>query len=83
MLGHKTEENERAELLLQDLPNSYDQLIINLIKNTQIDSLVFDDIAVSVFNKESRQKKNERKASKFATSGSAIGDEGVINRMWP
>lgn len=39
-LGHKIEENESAELLLQNIPNSYDQLIINLENNNQIDNLV-------------------------------------------
>ena len=33
MLGNKIEEKECVELLLQSLPNSYDQLIINLMNN--------------------------------------------------
>jgi len=53
-LGHNIEENERAELLLQSLPDSYDQLIINLTNNNPVDSLVFDDVAASVLNEESR-----------------------------
>ena len=53
-LGHKIEENERAKLLLQSLLYSYDQLIINLMNNNQVESLVFDDIAASVLNDESR-----------------------------
>ncbi|KAH9753878.1 Integrase catalytic domain-containing protein [Citrus sinensis] len=57
-------ENERAELLLQSLPDSYDQLIINLTNNNPVDSLVFDDFAASVLNEESRQKNKEnRRAS--------------------
>ena len=59
MLGHKIEENERAKLLLQSLPDSYDQLIINLTNNNQADNLVFDDVAASVLNKESRRKSKE------------------------
>ena len=59
MLGHQIEENERAELLLQSLPDSYDQLIINLTNNNPADSLVFDDVAASVLNEESRQKNKE------------------------
>ena len=40
-LGHKIEENKRAELLLQCLPDSYDQLILNLTNNNPAHSLVF------------------------------------------
>ena len=43
MLGHNIDENERAELLLQSLPDSYDQLIINLMNNNPVDSLVFNE----------------------------------------
>ncbi|KAH9689319.1 hypothetical protein KPL70_015447 [Citrus sinensis] len=60
-LGHNIEENERAELLLQSLPNSYDQLIINLTNNNLADSLVFDDVAASVLNEESRRKNKENR----------------------
>ena len=54
MLGHKIEENERAELLLQSLPDSYDQLIINLTNNNPADIIVFNDIVASVLNEESK-----------------------------
>ncbi|KAH9745518.1 hypothetical protein KPL70_004102 [Citrus sinensis] len=60
-LGHNVEENELAELLFQSLPNSYDQLIINLMKNNLADTLVFDDVAASVLNEESRRKNKEKK----------------------
>ncbi|KAH9685484.1 hypothetical protein KPL70_013981 [Citrus sinensis] len=60
-LGHNIEENERAELLLQNLPDSYDQLIINLTNNNPVESLVFDDVAASVLNEESRQKNKENR----------------------
>ncbi|KAH9670574.1 hypothetical protein KPL70_017033 [Citrus sinensis] len=60
-LGHNIEENERAELLLQSLPDSYDQLIINLMNNNPVDSLVFDDVAASILNEESRQKNKENR----------------------
>ncbi|KAH9658914.1 retrovirus-related pol polyprotein from transposon TNT 1-94-like protein [Citrus sinensis] len=60
-LGHNIEENERAELLLKSLPDSYDQLIINLTNNNPADSLVFDDIAASVLNEESRRKNKENR----------------------
>ncbi|KAH9698769.1 hypothetical protein KPL71_024127 [Citrus sinensis] len=60
-LGHNIEENERAELLLQSLPDSYDQLIINLPNNNPADNLVFDDVAASVLNEESRRKNKENR----------------------
>ncbi|KAE8667244.1 hypothetical protein F3Y22_tig00112428pilonHSYRG00010 [Hibiscus syriacus] len=49
---------QRAELLLQSLPDSYDQLIINLT-NSNVTSLVFDDVAASVLQKENRRKNKE------------------------
>ena len=59
-LGHKIEENERAELLLQSLPDSYDQLIINLTtQGTCFNNLVFDDIAAAVLEEENRRKNKE------------------------
>ncbi|KAH9734074.1 Integrase catalytic domain-containing protein [Citrus sinensis] len=60
-LGHNIEENERAELLLQSLPDSYDQLIINLMNNNPVEGLVFDDVAASVLNEESRRKNKENR----------------------
>ncbi|KAH9670656.1 hypothetical protein KPL70_017059 [Citrus sinensis] len=63
-LGHNIEENERAELLLQSLPDLYDQLIINLTNNNPVDSQVFGHVAASVLNEESRRKnKKNRQAS--------------------
>ncbi|KAH9651076.1 hypothetical protein KPL70_026612 [Citrus sinensis] len=63
-LGHKIEENECAELILQSLPDSYDPLIINLTNNNPADSLVFDDVAASILNEESRREnKEDRRAS--------------------
>ncbi|KAH9670424.1 hypothetical protein KPL70_016984 [Citrus sinensis] len=60
-LGYNIEENERAELLLQSLLDLYDQLIINLTNNNPVDSLVFDDVAASVLNEESRRKNKENR----------------------
>ncbi|KAE8715084.1 1-phosphatidylinositol-3-phosphate 5-kinase FAB1B [Hibiscus syriacus] len=51
-------EQERAELLLQSLPDSYDQLIINLT-NSNVTSLVFDDVAATVLQEENRRKNKE------------------------
>lgn len=64
MLGHTIEENERAELLLQSLPDSYDQLVINLTNNILSDYLQFDDVASAILEEECRrQNKEDRLAS--------------------
>ena len=55
-LGHNIEENKHAELLLQSLPDLYDQLIINLTNNNPVDSLVFDDVAASILNERAGGK---------------------------
>ena len=47
-LGQKIEETGRAKLLLQSLPNSYDQLIVNLMNNILRKYLVFDDVVTFV-----------------------------------
>ncbi|KAH9671138.1 hypothetical protein KPL70_017236 [Citrus sinensis] len=60
-LGHNIEENERAELLLQSLLDLYDQPIINLKNNNPADSLIFDDVAASILNEESRRKNKENR----------------------
>ncbi|KAE8722570.1 Peptidyl-prolyl cis-trans isomerase FKBP62 [Hibiscus syriacus] len=57
-LSCKIREQERAELLLQSLPDSYDQLIINLI-NSNVTSLVFDDVAAAVLQEENLRKNKE------------------------
>lgn len=58
-LSYKVESQERAELLLQSLPDSYDQLIINLTNNVSTDSLVFDDVAAAFLEEESWRKSKE------------------------
>lgn len=58
-LGHKIQEVECAELLLQSLPDSYDQLVINLTNNIHLDYLVFEDIAAAILEEESRRKNKE------------------------
>jgi len=67
-LDYKIIENERAELLLQSLPDSYDQLIINLTNNVLIDYLSFDDMVVVILEEESRckNKKDRLETSKQA-----------------
>ncbi|KAK9042016.1 hypothetical protein V6N11_017099 [Hibiscus sabdariffa] len=58
-LSYKIEPQERAELLLQSLPNLYDQLIINLTNNILMDHLVFDDVAAAILEEENRHKNKE------------------------
>jgi hypothetical protein len=55
-LGQQIEENKRVELLLQSLPDSYDQLIINLINNILSDYLVFDDVVAAILKEEHKLK---------------------------
>jgi len=52
-------ENERAELLLQSLPDSYDQLVINITNYNVVDLLHFEDVAGALFEEESRRKNKE------------------------
>ncbi|KAE8703505.1 hypothetical protein F3Y22_tig00110469pilonHSYRG00245 [Hibiscus syriacus] len=59
-LSCKIGEQERDELILQSLPDSYDQLIINLTNNN-VTSLVFDDVAAAVLQEENRRKNKEDK----------------------
>ncbi|KAA0026163.1 Gag-Pol [Cucumis melo var. makuwa] len=61
LLGYKIEPNERAELLLQSLLDSYDQLVINLKNNILIDYLSFDDVVSAVLEEENRRKNKEDK----------------------
>ncbi|MCI41253.1 gag-pol polyprotein, partial [Trifolium medium] len=52
--------NERAKLLvLQSLPDSYDQLIINITNNNIAVTLHFDDIVGAILEEESRLKNKE------------------------
>jgi len=52
-------ENERAELLLQRLPDSYDQLVINITNYNVVDLLHFEDVAGAILEEESRRKNKE------------------------
>ncbi|KAA0061179.1 Gag-Pol [Cucumis melo var. makuwa] len=61
LLAYKIEPNERAELLLQSLPDSYDQLVINLTNNILTDYLSFDDVTSAVLEEENRRKNKEDK----------------------
>ena len=56
---YKIVKNEHAELLLQCLPDLYDQLIINITNNNIVDSLSFDDVVGAILEEESRRKNKE------------------------
>ncbi|GKC35545.1 hypothetical protein Tco_1047929 [Tanacetum coccineum] len=60
-LDCKIDPQERAEILLQSLPDSYDQVIINLTSNVLTDCLVFDDVAASILEEENRRNNREDK----------------------
>nr|GEW63748.1 retrovirus-related Pol polyprotein from transposon TNT 1-94 [Tanacetum cinerariifolium] len=51
--------NERAEI--QSLPDSYDQIIINLTTNVLSDYLVFDDVPAAILEEENRRNNREEK----------------------
>ena len=65
VLDYKIAENERAKLLLQSLPDSYDQLIVNITNNNIIDSLSFDYVADAILEEESRCQNKEDKLEKL------------------
>ena len=58
-MDYSIKENEHAELLLQSLPDSYDQLIINLTNNVLMHFLDFNNVAAAVLQEEFRRKSNE------------------------
>ncbi|GKD47751.1 gag-pol polyprotein [Tanacetum coccineum] len=60
-LSCKIDSQERVEILLQSLPDSYDQVIINLTSNVLSDYLVFDDIAAAILEEENRRNNKEDK----------------------
>ncbi|KZV44490.1 hypothetical protein F511_38488 [Dorcoceras hygrometricum] len=60
-MAHIIEEKERAEILLQSLPDPYDQLILNITNNILTDVLNFNDVLNAVLSEESRRKNKEDK----------------------
>ena len=73
-LGYKIEPSECAELLLQSLPDSYDQLVINLTNNILKDYLNLNDIAVAILEGENRRKNKEDKL----VSSQQVGELAVV-----
>ena len=81
-------EIERAELLLQSLPDSYDPLAVNLTNNNVIDRLYFDDVAGAIpeeesrrINKEDRQENSKQIEALTMTKGRSVerGPSGSQN----
>ncbi|GJX66453.1 hypothetical protein Tco_0300796 [Tanacetum coccineum] len=60
-LDCKIDPQERAEILLPSLPDSYNHVIINLTSNVLTDCLVFDDVAASILEEENRRNNREDK----------------------
>nr|GEV63617.1 Gag-Pol polyprotein [Tanacetum cinerariifolium] len=60
-LIYKIDSQERAEILLQSLHDSYNQVIINLTSNVLSDNLVFDDVAAAILEEENRRNNREDK----------------------
>ncbi|GJU58411.1 gag-pol polyprotein [Tanacetum coccineum] len=58
-LSCKMIQQERAEILLQSLPDLYDQVIINLTSNVLSDYLVFTDVAATILEEENRRNNRE------------------------
>jgi len=69
-------ENERAEILLQSLPDSYDQLIINITNNNIADHLRFDDVAAAVLEEESRRKNKDDQTESTRQAGAVLMTRG-------
>jgi len=80
-LDYKIGENEHAELLLQSLLDSYDQLIINLTNNILIDYLSFDDMFVVILEEESRRKNKEDRLES-SKQGNALLVRRDIDGAW-
>nr|GEW95285.1 Gag-Pol polyprotein [Tanacetum cinerariifolium] len=58
-LSCKIDSQKRAKILLQSLPDSYDQVIINLANNVLSDYLVFNDVAAAILETENRRNNTE------------------------
>ncbi|PON69375.1 Zinc finger, CCHC-type [Parasponia andersonii] len=62
VIEHKIEDNERIKILLQSLPDLYDQFIINMTNSAT--TLVFNDLITAILEeKNQRKNKEDRLAS--------------------
>ncbi|GJS01855.1 hypothetical protein Tco_0318363 [Tanacetum coccineum] len=82
--GEGWDPQERAEILLQSLPDSYDQVIINLTSNVLTDCLVFDDVAASTLKEENRRNNREGLTKTSSRRGGSFGGvmRGEVNGTW-
>ncbi|GJZ24303.1 gag-pol polyprotein [Tanacetum coccineum] len=82
-LDCKIELQERAKILLQSLPDSYDQVIINLTSNVLADYLVFDDVATTILEEENRCNNREDRKTSSRQSGHFGKDCRGLNTSYP
>ncbi|GJT08069.1 hypothetical protein Tco_0842531 [Tanacetum coccineum] len=75
------EPQDCVEILLQSLPDSYDQLIINLTNNVLTNYLVFDDVPAAILEEENRRNNREDKHASSRLGGFG-GDKRDVNRIW-
>jgi len=76
-------ENERPELLLQSLPDSYDQLIINITNNNIDDTLHFDDVVGAILEEESRRKNKEERSESSKQADALTMTRGRSTKLGP
>ncbi|KAK8593262.1 hypothetical protein V6N12_045345 [Hibiscus sabdariffa] len=81
-LSYTVESQERAELLLQSLLDSYDQLIINLMNKILTYRMVFDDVATAILEEEIQCKNNEGRQGNMQQVEAFNNDERKINGTW-
>ena len=76
-------QNEHAELLLQSLLDSYDQLVINLTNNVLTDYLNFDDIAAAILEEENQRKNKEDKLGSSQKVEAFVSVSPSPNTLYP
>ncbi|GJZ08373.1 gag-pol polyprotein [Tanacetum coccineum] len=75
---------ERVKILLQSLPESYDQLIISLTSNVLSDYLVFDDVATAILEEENRRNNREdRQTSSRQVKALVVNERGSMETFAP
>lgn len=66
-------ENKRVFVLLQSLPDSYDQLVIDMTNNNVADCLYFDDVVKAILEEDfMRMNKDDRQESSKHIQGLAM-----------
>lgn len=77
-MDYKIKDHERAKILLQSLPNSYDHIIINLTKNIVYTKLVFKSVSTAIFYEESRWKNK----GDVSTTSQQVKALAIIKGRW-